>query len=188
MKLGRWTVLKDLKKVKMKGEKPILVIYAEDRNNIFSRDCSIKPLFQATIFAKKLSPSGPKSYMSLEIGSPSYFFSLKLLIKDNYQTTIFKTVWFLIQEGLGRTVYLSKIHSFVIFSSELSLLGSGEKKQRACMCEILEPQSQEVQKINSGFLGFLKTQIPSFCRFSRPPPLSKRKFSLTLFIIHLQNM
>ena len=42
------------KKVKMMGEKPILVIYAEDRNNIFSRDCSIKPLFQATMFAKKL--------------------------------------------------------------------------------------------------------------------------------------
>ena len=39
--------------------------------------------FQARMFAKKLPPSGPKSYMSLEIGSPSYFFSLKLLIKDN---------------------------------------------------------------------------------------------------------
>ena len=72
-----------MKIVKMKGEKPILVIYAEDRNNIFSRDCSIKPLFQATMFAKKLPPSGPKSYMSLEIGSSSYFFSFKPLIKDN---------------------------------------------------------------------------------------------------------
>ena len=63
-----------MKIVKMKGEKPILVIYAEDRNNIFSRDCSIKPLFQATMFAKKLPPSGPKSYMSLEVGSPHISF------------------------------------------------------------------------------------------------------------------
>ena len=73
----------------MKGEKPILVIYAEDRNNIFSRDCSIKTLFQQQCLQKSFPPSGQKSYISLEIGSPSYFFSFKLLIKDK---SIAKTI------------------------------------------------------------------------------------------------
>ena len=75
--------LKDLKKVKREGEKPILVIYAEDRNNIFSRDCSIKPLFQATMFAKKLPPLRTKKLHEPRSRKPSYFFSFKLLIKDN---------------------------------------------------------------------------------------------------------
>ena len=39
--------------------------------------------FRQQCLQKSFPPSGPKSYMSLEIGSPSYFFSFKLLIKDN---------------------------------------------------------------------------------------------------------
>ena len=39
--------------------------------------------FRQQCLQKSFPPSGPKSYKSLEIGSPSYFFSFKLLIKDN---------------------------------------------------------------------------------------------------------
>ena len=39
--------------------------------------------FRQQCLQKSFPISGPKSYISLEIGSPSYFFFFKLLIKDN---------------------------------------------------------------------------------------------------------
>ena len=67
--------------------------------------------FRQQCLQKSFPISGPKSYISLEIGSPSYFFFFKLLIKDN---SIAKTF---IKQPLSKLLFVKNSFASYIFIS-----------------------------------------------------------------------
>ena len=123
MKLGRWTSRIWRKwRERVKNQFSWFMLKTE---TIFSQ--GIAPsnhFFRQQCLQKSFPPSGPKSYMSLEVGSPhisfpSSFWSKIIKLIKHLSSNHFQN-YLVSNSGRIGTVYLSKIHSLVMFSSELS--------------------------------------------------------------------